>query len=297
MGTLTIIAVLASLMAFSSLFKLAERLEEENRMLTMSIETSRIYKEALDEKVRSIREFRHDAVGLLQAIDMYAPDESADRSDNKMSGSDDGVAHPSNPGEYGKRSDGMKSRMPLLEAILELKRNQCDEAGISFVCPEEVPLQWMQEGMPDETDLCLLIQNLLDNAYEANLRISDPARRMMSLSFGGDSAGTMELSAEEARNSAGKNSAEGIRLDAERTAGHERLIGQYMEMLPAIRVRVANSIDEKEKVSFFTRKRDRELHGIGLRIVDDIVKKYHGEKTVRTDLNEHQITIDVSLKG
>ena len=248
MGTLTVIAVLASIMAFSSLFKLAERLEEENRLLTMSIETSRIYKEALDEKVREIRKFRHDAVGLLQAIDMYDP------------GSGPGAAVQYRKSDAEVNGRNVRSCMPLLEAIIELKRNQCDEAGIGFACPDEIPEHWTMPGMPEETDLCLLIQNLLENAYEACLRIDDPAKRLMELSLGNDPGSDGD------------------------------------EEMPAAWVRVVNSIDEKEKVSFFTGKSDRELHGIGLRIVDDIVKKYNGEKIVRTDTDEHRITVEVIMK-
>ena len=241
MGSLTVIAILAFLITFSSLFKLAEKLEEENRMLTMSIETSRIYKESLDEKVQDIRKFRHDAVGLLQAIDAYDidTDEIRDYSVRVRS-----------------ENSGRTSQLPLLSAIIELKKQQCSEDGILFICDDELPGDIDAVKLPDETDICLIVQNLLDNAYEANLRISEPGDRMMSL-----------------------------QIQAYQTESTDELS-----------IAVTNRIDRAEKLSLLSGKNNPELHGIGLRIVDDIVSKYNGNKSIKEDRATCTVSSNIKLQ-
>ena len=238
MGVLSAFSVVIIVAALGILFKLADRIEEENRMLESGLETSRIYNQMLYKKIDEIRKFRHDSAGLLQTIDIYRLDEDKDMPVYK-------VGHVT--GEDAKRSS-----MPLLEAIIELKRKQCRENGIPFDCPDHYPDT--KADQPDETDLCLLVQNLLDNAYEANLRITDPGKRSMSL---------------EVR--------------------EEDSCGEWLEII------VSNSIDESEKVAFFTYKPKPELHGIGLRIVDDILKKYNGRRTVREDIEHHMFTTTIRI--
>lgn len=46
---------------------------------------------------------------------------------------------------------------------------------------------------------------------------------------------------------------------------------------------VENPVSPEEKLSFSTRKDNKELHGFGLEIVDDILKKYQGERTAALD--------------
>ena len=248
MQVVMVLSVVLTIAALGMLFKLAERIEEENRMLESGLETLRIYNESLQKKITDIRRFRHDAAGLLQAIDMYGIDNA-----NVVLGREASAQH---------NVHNARKAMPLLEAIVELKRRQCAEESIDFKCPDRFPD--MPEGMmlPDETDLCLLMQNLLDNAYEANLRIDEKSRRMMSLDVRGIAAGS----------DTGRNAAS------------------------TLVITVTNRVDSQEKISFLTRKSKPELHGIGLRIVDDILKKYNGRRAVSTDPADSIISTTAELQ-
>lgn len=210
------------------LLRAAESVEEENRMLEAGEEAVRVYNDALAERTREIRKFRHDVKGLLQAIDAEGGDAAA---------------------EY--EMTAVRRSMPFLEAIIDLKRRQCGDEDILF----EILLDDEIFTVPDteeETDLCRLVQNLLDNAYEANLRISDPDKRYMQLII-------------------------------KREQG-------------SLAVTASNRVKEGENVSFITRKNDPRMHGIGMRIIDDTVKKYGGSKTIRTDIGDHILTITAVLK-
>lgn len=48
-------------------------------------------------------------------------------------------------------------------------------------------------------------------------------------------------------------------------------------------MKIRNHINPGEEVSFETRKADKEAHGIGTRIIDSLIEKYHGRKDVTID--------------
>lgn len=243
MKILLVLAPVIIMAALGIMFELLERIDEENKALEAGLEASRMYSESIRSKMEKIRRFRHDAVGLLQAIDAYGLDADGTLPAQGLAGS-------------GRYAYAAVIPMPMLEAVISLKRDQCREAGITFSCPDSFPEDWRLLELPEENDLCLLIQNLLDNAYEASLRISDESQRWMSLECEGiHGTGSDEFT-----------------------------------------VRVANRIDKNEKVSFLTRKNDAKLHGIGLRIVDDIIRKYDGVMSVRTDADRHIITFAVRFR-
>lgn len=58
---------------------------------------------------------------------------------------------------------------PAFNAIINLKKNQCDEKQIDFKC-------FVPETLPDfdDIDLCIVISNLLDNAIEAEVKEEYP---------------------------------------------------------------------------------------------------------------------------
>lgn len=253
MEALSVLGPALIIISLSIMLRLLNRIEEENRTLEAGLEASKMYNAALRDKTEKIRRFRHDAVGLLQAVDAYGLDD-----DGTLAGYGEAVRR--------ERSTAAVP-MPLLEAIVELKREQCREARIDFDCPEEFPDAWRDAGLPDETDLCLLVQNLLDNAYEANLRIADAGLRRMSFECG-----------------------------MFRSDDAEAGIGTAAGGADTITLQVSNRIAENEKLSFLTRKKDPGLHGIGLRIVDDIVRKYNGSRVVENDRDDHMISTRIRLE-
>lgn len=230
------IAVVTSIMVISLLVlvRLADGIEEENRMIESGIESARMYNEALEERTKTVRRLRHDAMGLLQAIE----------------GIRSGLDRTKLPGDAVMPCRHVFG-MPLLDAVISLKQDQCDAAGIRFEIAVSGFTDASHVQAADEADLCLLIQNLLENAYEANLRIEDPHERYLSL-----------------------------------TASADR--GKIL-------VSVANRIDSGEKLSFITRKSNPELHGIGMKVIDEIQTKYNGSRAIKKDRESSVIEISVTL--
>ena len=59
-----------------------------------------------------------------------------------------------------------------MQAAIDLHRRQCAESGIPFSCSisDDFGRELANCGI-EEAELCIVLQNLLDNAYEANCRI------------------------------------------------------------------------------------------------------------------------------
>ena len=139
--------------------RFVENLERENRAIEEQLRSSRLYYEALAVRVREMQRFRHDVNGLLQAVEYASAFESCD-----------GIIGLGNPtGERGAR------QLSILDAMLMAKRDECRDASISFSC--EVSDGWrdfVRQRCLDENDVQAIAQNLLQNAFEASLKV-EPA--------------------------------------------------------------------------------------------------------------------------
>lgn len=271
------IIVMIIAVALLLLLRYENSIEEENRLLETSIKTARMYSEVLERRTEKIRRLRHDTLGLLQAIESAGEsgNETVAKNSNQHMAEEAGIGHNVNTnngwkenGSDSAEADTCSDRseeknpaaltgMPLPDAIVQLKRKQCRENDIEFaaICEGEIgkSLGIKRSSLPNETDLSLLLQNLLDNAYEANLRIADVKTRAMSLDI----------------SSKGK----------------------------ALTVRVSNSLPKGEKPTFKTGKQKPELHGIGMKVIDEVIRKYNGRKVVTQDEAKNRLTIEAILHG
>ncbi|MBQ9015137.1 MAG: GHKL domain-containing protein [Firmicutes bacterium] len=217
---MTLIFIIALLYVMAAGFRFINALEEENRMLRTALEVSRVYSRTLAGRTEEIRRFRHDAAGLLQAME-------------------------AGPGSA-RKQDPLQD-MPLLSSILELKARRCEEAGIR----SRFDLQITDpKHLPPEEDLCLVLQNLLDNAIEASLCIEKTEERQ-------------------------------VNLQMNQTGG-------------MLTVTISNRMDGRQPVTFRTRK-EGPGHGLGLRIVDDILRRRGGSRTVHFDRQERLVTMHVQM--
>lgn len=199
--------------------------ELENRMTEAEIESSRRYQAMLGDRVEQVRRYRHDADALLRAIE---------------------------------RATGFGAgRFPLSQSALELQRDRCEQAGIPFIVEtEDVSQALIARGMSD-SDLCLVLQNLLDNAFEATVAMSEGV-----------------LPAEE-------------RKIVLRVAG-EKLGGTTIE--------VQNRTAGDTLPTFRTNKDNPKFHGVGVQVVADIASKHGGELVPSFDPETRTLTMAVRLK-
>lgn len=140
--------------------RVIEGMERENRLVEAELQASQLYRESLDTRVEQVRRYRHDADGLLRALEQSIgryPDVSM--ADSVV------VDQEPNLG-FGLGY----CQLPLADAAIQSKRRLCADEGIAFT--HELDPAFAAEAMKrgvSESDLCIVLQNLLDNAYEASL--------------------------------------------------------------------------------------------------------------------------------
>ena len=74
----------------------------------------------------------------------------------------------------------------------------------------------------------------------------------------------------------------GIRLQMENSEGKTHIT-------------VSNYVAPDEEVKFETYKEEKEEHGIGMKIIDYLVKKYHGKQVLEFESREHMLVVQVWL--
>ena len=80
--------------------------------------------------------------------------------------------------------------------------------------------------------------------------------------------------------------------------GEKKGIWFYMEKREnRIWMKIVNCISPGEEFSFTTKKAKKAEHGIGTKIIDDLVKKYQGTRKMEVDTDKNMVTDRISLNG
>ena len=83
-----------------------------------------------------------------------------------------------------------------------------------------------------------------------------------------------------------------------RSEGEKKGIWFYMEKREnRIWMKIVNCISPGEEFSFTTKKAKKAEHGIGTKIIDDLVKKYQGIRKTEVDTDKNMVTDRISLNG
>lgn len=224
--------------------RVIEGMERENRLVEAELQASQLYRESLDSRVEQVRRYRHDADGLLRALEQSIgryPDASAPGSTV--------VDQEPNLG-FGLGY----CQLPLADAAIQSKRRLCADEGIAFTCePDPAFAAKAAHRGISEPDLCIVLQNLLDNAYEASL---------------------------EAK-AAGVEPAMSLCLSVQTDGG--------------LRITVTNKTASYKPPTLRTSKSNPQLHGVGLHVVNDIVRTHGGLFSSEFDSITRTMTVTVGL--
>lgn len=135
----------------------------------------------------------------------------------------------------------------IVDILCSIKKEECRQ--------KEIPLTFFFDFSGQipmgETELSALLQNMLDNAIEANEKIENPRQRFLYLAIVQEEADWCFM--------------------------------------------VENSCPEPDEVDFKSRKSDHGKHGYGMKIIEEITKKYQGEMQYMKDEEEKRIRISVFL--
>lgn len=180
------LALVVLLVLFGAGLNAVDVAGRDNRLEAARLRSEQMYREALETRTQDVRRFRHDVNGLLQAIEFAGEDRGAGSGEGACAASIADAWEGAAVLDAAAVSASIRKSFPLVAAIIGLKLSQCAEAGIDF--RGDVADGFAEAAVAagvSEADLCALVQNLLENAYEENLRIADPAQRAMELRMTG----------------------------------------------------------------------------------------------------------------
>ena len=151
--------------------RVIEEMERTNRLAEAELQASELYRESLDSRVEQVRRYRHDADGLLRAVESMMGQDATSASKNRASANT-----ASRLGESGSALvlDTGLPDLPLADAAIQSHRRSCADVGIAFTCEVDPAFasETTRRGV-SEPDLCIVLQNLLDNAFEASLEAKE----------------------------------------------------------------------------------------------------------------------------
>lgn len=217
-----------------------EKIEQENRLKEAYMQSMQEFYGVIQNRIEATRRYRHDLARHIQTLEWILKQRGESAEMKEYMGALVGRYHQLKKVYY--------CTDEMMDSVLLLKKQQCDAKNI----PLEIKVEDKWYGDIAEKDMVGLMHNLLDNAIEANERISMENKRGIIFSMG---------------------------------RGEDTV---WMD--------VKNYVKPGEKVNFYTKKANKEEHGIGIKIIDSLIEKYHGKRDIFLDENENLFQTRVQLK-
>ncbi len=254
-------------------FTSLERVERENQAQKEYLSDMEDLKESIQEKAWQNRKYRHDLEKHIRTLEAMLSEERENIEDDANDGIRESVIVEStiqrsaiqeiaiqkseivNPSMQESATQKSLIKNPavrycsdeIVNVVLSMKIRQCRDRQIDF----QIRVEEQAYDDVKEIDLVGLLENLLDNAIEAEERLPEQERY---ISFA---------------------------------------LWRKEENIFLV---VSNRIRPGEHIDFRTTKANPEAHGIGTKIIDEIVSKYHGTKDVRVDPDKNMLEIRVKLE-
>ena len=141
-----------------------EKEEERNRLIQSYMVTLQGFYQTIQEQIDMTRKFRHDLAKHIQTLEVLMAEE--DRAELQKYA--DGLKL-----EYRRVENKGESESEVVNAILSMKRKQCQEKGISLY----LNIEEKGYSLVRDMDMVGILVNLLDNAIEENEKIESEEQR------------------------------------------------------------------------------------------------------------------------
>ena len=141
-----------------------EKEEERNRLIQSYMVTLQGFYQTIQEQIDMTRKFRHDLAKHIQTLEALMAEEDGAELQKYA----DGLKL-----EYRKVENKGESESEVVNAILSMKRKQCQEKGISLY----LNIEEKGYSLVRDMDMVGILINLLDNAIEENEKIEAEEQR------------------------------------------------------------------------------------------------------------------------
>ena len=135
-----------------------EKEEERNRLIQSYMVTLQGFYQTIQGQIDMTRKFRHDLAKHIQTLEVLMAEEDGAELQKYA----DGLKL-----EYRKVENKGESESEVVNAILSMKRKQCQEKGISLY----LNIEEKGYSLVRDMDMVGILVNLLDNAIEENEKI------------------------------------------------------------------------------------------------------------------------------
>jgi len=137
---------------------------ERLRQLDRQLSAQKNFYDARLSHEKEIRSLRHDMDGHLSTLSMLLHDDKLEEAKNYLNGITD---------YHNRQKSKLFSSNPYINVILQNYAAKCEEQHIEFVCHIGIG----EQELP-ATELCLILNNALDNAIDASLALPEADRKI-----------------------------------------------------------------------------------------------------------------------
>lgn len=239
------ILLLIALFAFISLLWCVTVLARQQKLEQQSMftEINRKYYEAMEQQHFEVRRLKHDLANHIQVLSAL-PEEQRETYVRELAG------NTALSQSFACCGDS------TVNAVLTVKKSVIERCRIRMKMDVEIPAQ-----LPyNNTDLCALYANALDNATEACMKLDETQREISLKCKAGKGLFCLEVS----------------------NPDPSSLKKQTPSQTEGQTVSVSDMASERSLL-FPTSKPDKTNHGFGLKSMQEIVKKYHGHMEINTE--------------
>ncbi len=211
--------------------RVADELKEQMQVLTE-------YYEEIGKKERKLNAFKHDMNNSLIALKTMIDNDDLEGVNKYIEGINSAcnqIVKRFNTGSY------------VADAILSVKANVAESRGQVIVCEGQMP----HAGI-DNTDICIMLANGLDNALEACEQLGSGCKIF-------------------------------VHSEVVNNLWHFSIENPCREIMEVVDNRIE------------TTKKDKALHGYGLRNMEDAAKKYNGTMRIENDEGRFLVEFFVQL--
>ncbi len=171
LATILLFLLLMVILAVAARVIKIREIEQDNQMMQSYMMSMQEFYVGIQHRIEATRRYRHDLAKHIQTLEVLL--EKRTEADGMQEYMDDLKSR------YAVLKNQKFCRDEIVNSVLELKETQCLEKNIPLKIQVE---DHIYTGV-QEADMVGLLYNLLDNAIEANEKITDPENRGIWLSL------------------------------------------------------------------------------------------------------------------
>ncbi len=176
MGAVFVLSLVADALVMNSIVRMESSIKEKERLKTLELENQLNYEyvKAMESDIDEMRKYRHDFLNMLTAVQLTIENGGENRDEEALN------LIRQMTKELGGITGKHYCECNIVNCILAFAEKKMTEAGIESDFRAEIP----EPLGVSELDLCRVMTNLFDNAWEHCQRLPETERRWVKANLG-----------------------------------------------------------------------------------------------------------------